>query len=51
MVASFFIIIILGLNSGLHTYKAGTIPLEPLHQPSFVLGIFEIVSGFEELCP
>jgi hypothetical protein len=29
------------LNSGSHTYKAGTLPLEPLHQPFIVKGFFQ----------
>jgi hypothetical protein len=29
-----------GLNSGPHTCRAGALPLETLHQPSFVMGCF-----------
>jgi hypothetical protein len=32
------------LNSGPHSCQAGALPLESLHQPFFVLGIFEIGS-------
>jgi hypothetical protein len=36
-----YIIAVLGLNSGLH---AGTLPLQPLRQSFFMLGLFEIGS-------
>jgi hypothetical protein len=30
-----------GLDSGFHTCLGGTLPLEPFHEPFFVLGIFQ----------
>jgi hypothetical protein len=35
---------VLGLNSRPHVCYTGSLPLEPLHQYCFVLGIFEIGS-------
>jgi hypothetical protein len=40
-------VVVLALNSGSHTSQAGTLALEPLHQPCFVLGVFKV--GFHEL--
>jgi hypothetical protein len=40
----------LGLNSGPHACWAGTVSLELLHQPCFVLGIFEIRVS-QAICP
>jgi hypothetical protein len=50
----FFVLWYWGLNSGSHACQADPLSLEPLHQPFFVLGIFNIgscelftLAGFE----
>jgi hypothetical protein len=43
----YILLLVLGFESGPYAYQGGILTPEPLHQFSFVLGIFKI--GFREL--